>query len=43
MTIKDAGSLTPFESGVEYSAPARGPWNIVHVGDRKSTRLNSSH
>ena len=32
MTIKDAGSLTPFDSGVEYSAPARGPWNIVHVG-----------
>ncbi len=22
----------PFAAGLEYAAPARGPWNIVHVG-----------
>jgi len=30
--IKDAVFETPFETGVEYSSPARGPWNIVHTG-----------
>ena len=30
--MKDAASLAPFEEGVEYSSPARGPWNIVHIG-----------
>lgn len=30
--MKDAASLSPFEYGVEYSPPARGTWNIVHVG-----------
>ena len=39
MTIKDAQSLAPFASGVEYSAPARGPWNIVHIG----TLIPESH
>src|SRR5574344_1901664 len=30
--IKDANFPAPFESIVEYSSPARGPWNIVHTG-----------
>lgn len=30
--IKDASSLEPFTYGLEYSSPARGPWNIVHTG-----------
>lgn len=30
--IKDAGSLTPYEYGLEYGSPARGMWNIVHTG-----------
>jgi hypothetical protein len=30
--IKDADFANPFESIVEYSSPARGPWNIVHTG-----------
>lgn len=30
--IKDADFTNPFETGVEYSSPARGPWNIVHTG-----------
>lgn len=30
--IKDAKSMSPFTSGLEYSAPARGTWNIVHTG-----------
>lgn len=30
--IKDAASLSPFDYGVEYNSPARGTWNIVHVG-----------
>lgn len=30
--IKDATSLSPFVAGLEYGAPARGTWNIVHVG-----------
>ena len=30
--IKDAVFPSPFETGLEFSAPARGPWNIVHTG-----------
>ncbi|MBR1811450.1 MAG: nitrogenase [Clostridia bacterium] len=30
--IKDAGFPSPFPAGLEYSAPARGTWNIVHTG-----------
>jgi nitrogenase molybdenum-iron protein alpha/beta subunit len=30
--IKDAAFPSPFVSGLEYSAPARGTWNIVHIG-----------
>ncbi len=30
--IKDASFPSPFPSGLEYGAPARGTWNIVHVG-----------
>lgn len=30
--MADASYPAPFESGLEYSAPARGTWNIVHVG-----------
>ncbi len=30
--IKDAAFPNPFVSGLEYGAPARGPWNIVHLG-----------
>lgn len=30
--IGDADFSCPFETGVEYSSPARGPWNIVHTG-----------
>ena len=30
--IKDADFPVPFVSGLEYNAPARGPWNIVHTG-----------
>ncbi|MHC1721525.1 MAG: nitrogenase component 1 [Clostridiaceae bacterium] len=32
MSIKDASFPSPFVSGLEYGAPARGTWNIVHVG-----------
>jgi len=32
LLIKDAKSLSPYEYGIEYSSPARGPWNIVHIG-----------
>ncbi len=32
MPIKDASFPVPFLSGLEYAAPARGPWNIVHIG-----------
>ena len=28
----EAAFPAPFRSGLEYGAPARGPWNIVHVG-----------
>lgn len=30
--IRDAAFPAPFASGLEYAAPARGTWNIVHVG-----------
>lgn len=30
--IRDAAFPAPFVSGLEYSCPARGTWNIVHTG-----------
>ena len=30
--IAKASFPSPFASGLEYSAPARGTWNIVHTG-----------
>ncbi|MBE6041771.1 MAG: nitrogenase [Clostridiales bacterium] len=30
--IADADFPAPFRSGLEYSSPARGTWNIVHTG-----------
>lgn len=30
--IRDASWPSPHDAGLEYSAPARGPWNIVHTG-----------
>lgn len=30
--IADSSYPSPFVSGLEYSAPARGTWNIVHTG-----------
>ena len=30
--IEKAGFPSPFASGLEYGSPARGTWNIVHVG-----------
>ncbi len=32
LPIKEAAFPAPFPSGLEYAAPARGTWNIVHVG-----------
>ncbi len=32
MPIVDASFPAPFQSGLEFSAPARGVWTIVHVG-----------
>ena len=32
VAIRDAEFPVPFVSGLEYNAPARGPWNIVHTG-----------
>ena len=32
VTIGDAAFPVPFASGLEYSSPARGTWNIVHTG-----------
>lgn len=32
MRIKEASFPAPFAEGLEYSAPARGTWNIVHTG-----------
>ena len=30
--IADVSGLAPFTYGLEYSAPARGGWTIVHIG-----------
>lgn len=30
--VSDARFPSPFGGGVEYAAPARGAWNIVHIG-----------
>ena len=30
--MRDAAYPAPFASGLEYSSPARGTWNIVHTG-----------
>ena len=30
--VRDAGFPSPFPGGLEYASPARGMWNIVHVG-----------
>ncbi len=30
--MSEAGFPAPFPSGLEYGAPARGTWNIVHTG-----------
>ena len=30
--VRDASFPAPFPSGLEYASPARGTWNIVHVG-----------
>lgn len=30
--IQDASFPSPFVSGLEYGSPARGTWNIVHIG-----------
>ncbi len=32
VAIRDAAFPAPFASGLEYNAPARGPWNIVQTG-----------
>lgn len=32
MRIGDVTGLAPFTYGLEYSAPARGGWTIVHIG-----------
>lgn len=32
ISIKEAAFPSPFASGLEYAAPARGTWNIVHTG-----------
>ncbi len=32
LKFADAHFPAPFQSGLEYSAPARGTWNIVHTG-----------
>lgn len=32
LPIREAAFPAPFDSTLEYAAPARGPWNIVHVG-----------
>ncbi|MDD3410745.1 MAG: nitrogenase component 1 [Eubacteriales bacterium] len=32
IAMAQAGFPAPFASGLEYSAPARGTWNIVHTG-----------
>ncbi len=30
--LRDSAFPAPFASGLEFNAPARGPWNIVHTG-----------
>ena len=30
--VSETSFPAPFPSGLEYAAPARGSWNIVHVG-----------
>ena len=30
--VRDAAFPAPFDSGLEYAAPARGTWNIAHTG-----------
>ena len=32
VAVKDAGFPSPFRSTLEFGAPARGAWNIVHTG-----------
>ena len=32
VAIRDASFPAPFAPGLEYAAPARGMWNIVHTG-----------
>ena len=32
LPIREAAFPAPFPGGLEYAAPARGPWNIVHIG-----------
>lgn len=32
VSIADAAFPRPFDTGLEYSPPARGDWNIVHMG-----------
>ncbi len=32
LPIASASFPVPFPSGLEFNAPARGPWNIVHTG-----------
>ena len=32
VTIAEAAFPAPFAGTLEYASPARGPWNIVHVG-----------
>lgn len=32
VALRDAKFPAPFVSGLEYAAPARGTWNIVHTG-----------
>ena len=32
VTMAEAAFPSPFHSGLEYGAPARGCWNIVHTG-----------
>ncbi|MBR5485899.1 MAG: nitrogenase [Oscillospiraceae bacterium] len=31
ITVSEAKSLSPFRMGLEFNAPARGGWNIVHI------------
>ena len=32
LALSQVDSLAPFTYGLEYSAPARGGWTIVHIG-----------